>query len=271
MKNQTKTFLCTAALAIALASPAFAQEAQKPNDMEDWDISLGMGYALAPSYEGSGHYVHLPVPMVNIKWRDTITLGQDGLNWIAVKDGNLRGGIGLAYEYGRDDVDGSYPWNSSGSNHLRGTGDVDDAWGARVFASYNFQPVVVDGAVTQFFGDDIDGMTVKIGASVPYQHSQQLRITPGISTTWASEDYISPYFSITPAQSAASFSGLPAFDADAGFKDITASVNLMYFIDANWYALGDVRVKQLVGDAADSPVTEDETSGQLVTAIGYRF
>lgn len=265
-----KILLCTAALAV-LSAPVYAQEAQKSNDMEDWDISLGFGYGLAPSYEGSGHYVHLPVPMLNIKWRDTITFGQNGLNWIAVKDGNLRGGIGLAYEYGRDERDGSFPWNSSGSNRLLGLGDVDDAWGARVFASYDFQPVVVDGTITQFFGDDIDGMTIKLGASMPYQASQQFRVTPGISTTWASNDYISPYFSVTPAQSAASVSGFAPFNAGAGFKDVTASVNMMYFIDQNWYALGDVRVKQLLGDAADSPITDDETSGQLVTGIGYRF
>lgn len=267
-------FSSFAAIGLVLAAlPAYAapQGKSAPVAKPEWDISVGLGYGVAPSYEGSGHYASIPVPMVNVNWKDTVVLGAEGLDWIALKDGNLRAGVGATYDLGRDERNGSLPWNGRDNRRLVGLGDVDGAFGGRLFASYALNPVVIDGTLTQFFGSDIDGLTFRTGVSMPHQFNQQLRITPGISTTWASDGYMSPFFTITPAQAAASVSGLRSYEAEAGFKDITAGVNAVYFIDPHWYAMGDIRLKQLLGDAADSPISEDDTSGQLVTGVGYRF
>lgn len=261
--------LCATACVIAMSAPAYAQQKQATNDDADWSGSIGVGVGVAPSYEGSGHYGAFPMPILTINWKDTVTFDRNGLNWYAFQSGALRGGIGATYDIGRDERDGSLPFSDRSDNRLIGMGDVDGSWGARLFASYDIKPVVIDGAVTQFFGSDNDGVLATVGLSAPHHFSEQLLITPGISTTWASDGYASPYFSVSAAQSAAT--GFSQFNASSGFKDVSAGVSATYFLDQSWYVTGDARVKQLVSDVADSPVTEEDTSGTFFTGVGYRF
>lgn len=258
-----------ATLATIIAAPAVAAPA--PNDNADWSGSVGIAYGLAPIYEGSSHYASVPLPFVTVNWRDTIIFDQNGLNWHAYKAGPLTAGIGATYDNGRDQDDGSLPFNGSGDGRLLGLGDVDEAFGGRIFARYDFRPIVVDGSVAQFFGDDNDGLLAKAAVSLPHKFSEKLSVTPSVSTTWASEDYMSAYFGITPAQSAASVQGFAPYNASAGFKDVTAGVSAIYTLDQNWYVNADLRVKQLLGDAADSPISAEDTSGSLITGVGYRF
>lgn len=258
-----------ALLASVFAFPAFAQQGES-SAKKDWDVSVGMAYGIAPSYEGSGHYSNMLLPLVNIKWKETIGLDAGGLKWYALKAGPLTGGIGLTYDAGRDERTGSLPWSDNSDNRLIGMGDVDGSPGVRLFASYDFQPIVLDGSITQYFGrGDVDGFIASAELSWPYQVNQQLRIKPLINTTWGSEDYNSVYFDVSPAQSIAT--GFPVYNASSGFKDASAGVNAIYFVDPHWYVMGDARVKQLLGDVADSPVTKQDTSGQFVTGVGYKF
>lgn len=58
-----------------------------------WDINLAIGAAMVPTFHGSDRYRATPIPLVIIRWRDTITLGDDGLNlyWHNSKLRNRRG------------------------------------------------------------------------------------------------------------------------------------------------------------------------------------
>ena len=77
----------------------------------------------------------------------------------------------------------------------------------------------------------------------------------GVDTTYATDDYMDEFFDVTPADSARS--GLDTFDADAGFKDVALDASLTYRFAAHWSATGSLRYTRLLGDAADSPVTDD--------------
>lgn len=67
--------------------------------------------------------------------------------------------------------------------------------------------------------------------------------------------------------------GLPVFNPDAGLLDVNLSVNALHEFNDNWSIFGIGRVGRLVGDAADSPITDEgsETSVFVGGALARRF
>ena len=69
-------------------------------------------------------------------------------------------------------------------------------------------------------------------------------------------------------------SGLSTYDPDGGIKDVGVSVNAIYQWNEHWGVTGMVGLTQLVGDAADSPIVDDEgsaTQGLFAAGLLYRF
>jgi MipA family protein len=263
------------ALAVYCALPATARaESAGKEGKSDWDVVLGLGVVAAPVYEGSTHYLAMPIPMLAVSWRHTVSLGIEGLS-ISHKTGGLRYGAGLTYDTGRKDNGKNVFGMSSGDHRLEGLGRIKPAAGLRAFASYDLRPlenipaVVLDASVTKLFGSHNDGVLVQGGLAMPYQLGQSWRLTPKIGTTWANDRYMDEYFGVTPEQ--ASRSQFPSYHAKAGIKDASLGLNVTYTIDKNWFVSGDGRVKKLLGDADSSPVSATDLNASFVTLVGYHF
>ncbi len=81
---------------------------------------------------------------------------------------------------------------------------------------------------------------------------------------------MSSFFDVTSADAARS--GLQAFDADDGFKDVTAFLALVYHFNPNWHVATGLRFQRLVSDAADSPIVDTRGSAnQFVAGIGLAY
>lgn len=95
MKFLTAT-ACAAWFACCTA-PALAAPASK-----DWDITLGVGAAMRPTFEGSDRYTATPLPLLSVRWRDMISIGDGGLSvyWHRKR---FRIGGGLTFDSGRKD------------------------------------------------------------------------------------------------------------------------------------------------------------------------
>lgn len=259
-------------LATALIIPAFtigAANAQQPaEEKSDWSVVLGAGVIAAPLYEGSSDYVVAPIPFVNITYLDTISFGARGLTAKLIQRNNFEADLGLAIDGGRNE-DGGSLLISADDDTLQGMGDIDPAVGVKAFASYDFDAVKLSSSITQFLGNTNDGLIVDAGLSKKIPLSRQLFLTPSIKATWADDNYTQTFFGVTPQQSARS--QFSAYEAEAGFKDVSVGLNAMYFINRQWFVTANGSVKQLLYDAADSPISEDDTNISLITTIGYRF
>ena len=66
---------------------------------------------------------------------------------------------------------------------------------------------------------------------------------------------MSNYFGINAANAASS--GLDQFDADAGFKDASLELSATWRLSDRWSLTGLGVYKRLLGDASDSPITDD--------------
>jgi len=263
----------SAAVALVLtSSAAFAQmpgggaPMGEAGERKQWDVSVGAGFALRPTYEGSDRYRVSPLPIVNVTYGDWLSLNASGLSAYWRRE-SLQIGGGLTYGGGRDDKEDSF--FGGGDKRLRGLGKIDGALGLRAFANYDLKPIRLSASLTKFTGDQNDGVLVQIGAAVPVRVTDKLTLTPSIGATWADESYMQTFFGVTSQQ--ASRSRFSRFTAEAGVKDVNVGLNANYRFDKNWFAGAGVTVKQLTSDASKSPLSFADTQGLFMMNVGYRF
>lgn len=216
--------------------------------------TLGLGGGVAPDYEGSENYEL--VPLWNIRANDLYdpntyvqVLGPK-LNSNLLPNEHLRLGLSAQYVAKRDDVE------NDKVDRLKST---DDGLLVGALLGYDFKLTGKRVIGFEFdprwdIADEIGGLfTLRSHYIAPFGGAWQFR--GGIETTYASEDYMDEFFSIDAADSARS--GLSTYDADAGFKDVGLNASLTYRFTPSWSTTGLLRYTRLVGDAADSPVTDD--------------
>lgn len=250
-----------------LGGGAFAQDA-RPKSSSDWSVTLGAGVAVAPVYEGSNTYTVSPLPFFRFTWRDIVALDARGLNVRMINQDGFKAGVGLTYDTGRDE-DGDTLLFKNQDDSLRGLGDIDAALGLRAFASYDFSVATISGGATRYFGDDNDGLLIDASLKKRLPFGSQFSLTPSVKMTWADNAYMDTFFGVSAAQSGRS--GFTQFSADSGFKDVSASLSGEYAFNENWGLMVRVEIKQLLGNAADSPISDNDTSASIFSAITYRF
>jgi outer membrane protein len=90
------------------------------------------------------------------------------------------------------------------------------------------------------------------------------------SVTWGSDAYMDTYFGVEPSGSAAS--GLPAFNAQAGARDVAAGLVAIIPVNDRMLAGAGVLYSRLLNDAADSPIVDLRGErDQLLYGIGVAW
>ena len=264
--HQFSCTILTIAIFTTIAATAFSPTPAVAQDaLQDWDISLGAGAVVKPDYEGADDYEIKPLPYFDIEYKELVYLhANDGIGVHLYNDHNFKLSTGLGYDFGREEDNG---------DRLEGLGDVDDSVEGRVMLRYHGKPLRagIEFAHALNSGGH-DGYTVQ--GSVGYL--KKIEDTGGkmgitLRTTYASENYNQSYFGVTPTQEANSVAGLPAYEAHAGFKDVGLYFNSGTRLSEHWWLNGVVGYKKLVGDAADSPLSEEDDAFIAGLFTGYKF
>lgn len=258
-----------AILAAALVTFATTAHSQDRQHEEVWSVTLGAGAMYRPDYEGSDDYETNGLPMIGISYRDIVVLRGPSLVFDVVElsdtplADSLSFGPLVKFDMGREADDN---WV------LRNLGDIDEGALAGVFLNYELGPVELELEVVQDVTSRHEGLLAEIKAGYGLMLAQRLRAQLELSSTWTDEDYTQAYFGITSAQARAS--GLREFAADSGMKDAAAALSLHYMLTEHWRVTGRLAYKRLLGDAADSPLVEDEGSQNQVNTgllVSYQF
>ncbi len=228
-------------------------------------LTAGLGLAVLPEYEGSEDYKGAPILYVRNQW----TSGQyvqflgTTLSGNALPSNTWQAGPLLRYRAARDKVK---------NDRVDDMKKVDAAWELGGFAAFQYQHWNAKVEAAQDVADGHDGflLTLSGGYTLPLPRAAMLNLS--LSTTYADEDYMQAYFGVSAAD--AQRSRLKRYDADAGFKDISATALATFRFTPNWGLMAVLRLTALLGDAADSPVVDDEgSSSQLLAgaAVTYKF
>lgn len=262
-------FLLTAAMTLN-ANHGFAEENNPNENKGDWDFELGAVGGVTPEYEGSDSYEPLAAPYFHLSWKDTVVAttrgGGPGLylqkNWF--DDFSTK--LGVRYEGGRDQDD---------SDALEGLGDLDVGAVAVGGIAYEWGPVEFSAELAHDLTGDRDGTTATLGAeysAMAFENRGRFAIGPTV--TWADEEYMDNSFGISNAQAASSRNNYSPFDAESGIKDVGLNASFSYAVTEHVSVLVSGEYARLLGDAADSPLVDDEgNANQFQGLLGliYRW
>jgi outer membrane protein len=175
----------------------------------------------------------------------------------------FRAGLAMEYIKKRDDVD---------SDAVDALEDVDASFMVGGFLGFEYNHWNGSLELMKDVADGNDGSIARLRGGYEMPFSEVMIFNAGIFTTWADDDYMESYFSVS--SSGAMASGLDTYEADSGMKDVGLNLSLHYKPWEHWGIMGLFTYKRLLGDADDSPIVDEEGyKGQIVfgTIATYRF
>lgn len=225
-----------------------------------WQVQLGAGTGLQPRYEGAGRYYVQPDPLIEVRYRDTafFSLGEGlGVNLLSRK--GERAGVALTYDLGR---------RADDDPQLRGMGKVSPAPELKLFEEYVVYPVVLRADVRHAFGG-YEGWVGDLSAYLPVIGNEKFFVLAGPTLTLVSDEFAQHYFSVTPAQSAAS--GHPVYDAAGGIKDVSFGITASWMFSEHWSVDGLAAAERILGSPAHSPLVETPLQYTISAYLAYSF
>lgn len=246
--------LVAAILIAAVSQPALADDVR-------WGVGLGVEFG--PDFPGSGDSSASPSPMIERLEGDEVFYAdlQAGPRIGLYDAGSVELGLGIDFRGGRDRED--LPTS------LRGLDEIDLAIEIGGYAAWNLQPFQLRLDVLADVTDEHGGIVATPAIEWYSNPDSNIRTNFSIGADWTSGDYQSTYFGITRTQAMAT--GLPVFDADAGFSRAFIQTGLAYDINQNWALSAVLGWSRWIGDASDSPITRIGDEDFVTAEVGVIY
>lgn len=277
MFNRHFVFLCLLALTAVLASPTSSRaqgydEATAFEGIDDWlsemtniraedfTVGIGVGVGLAPDYPGADRYKSVALPVFQVRYKDTFTLDPLGARLRVWKSDccRLRVVVGLSESRQADQgtVVSRLPDVDRGIN----TG--------LIFEGRIVGPLAFRLNARKEIANGHGGITVSPALGVVIRDkAETYSIIPELALTWGNNRYMDAFFAVTPQGAA---SGLPLYDAGAGFREVSARLTTTYHFNKDWMMVGRIQASRLISDAGRSPIVR-QTGSRFQGLIGTGF
>ncbi|MEL6978899.1 MAG: MipA/OmpV family protein [Pseudomonadota bacterium] len=259
-----------ASMMIAAGAAGADPASGPPGGGEGWSGSVGIGAGAAPDYEGSDDYTVIPLPNFELsRGGYGVKTNRLGLEADLTPSRSFNAGPILRYQFGRDD--------DVEDSRVSRLDEVDPSIELGGFVSYAIPNLTGTGDVAvlrlsavQDVADGHGGFVAEASAGYVRPVTERLSAGAFLGATYASEDYMDAFFGVSAAEAARS--GLSASDADGGLKDVGVTVVLDYALTDSWSLNGVAGYKRLLGDAADSAVTDEAGSpDQAFGGLGFSY
>lgn len=259
-----KTIVPGVVLAL-LATPVLAEEQRQGNV-----LTLGGGVDVGPRYSGSDKTRVSAAQVVDYSMENGFFIGTTRGIGYGNNIGNLDYSAALSYRIGRKEKDVSSDSIGTGSDELRGMGEIKGS--AIVVPGLEYK--VTDWLHLQLqaevpVSERDNGEAVHFGISSPFYTSPKNEVALALTGSWGSDKYMQTYYGVNAAQSAAS--GFARHDAGAGIYAWSMNLDWTHKLTSRWSVLASAGVTQLTGDAADSPIVQRKTSPTGSLKVTYSF
>ena len=248
--------------------PAFLIAQERGNLSKKGNLSLGIAAQHDAAFPGARKTHVLPIPLINWEQdylfiRSSKGMEEAGVRW-QIND-EFAVGSQLVFELGR---------NSDDSIFLQELKMPDIPYGvsAGVQAQYSTKigPAPVDALLRlrQRSGSQ-RGALADVRVEVGVYGNRFIGVQTYVQSTWANRQAMNSDFGIKPVN--ASFVEILPYEAEAGLRNYLVGVAGKLDLDAEWMAIGSIEYNSLIGDAADSPITEKKTSQAVTLGVMYKF
>jgi outer membrane scaffolding protein for murein synthesis (MipA/OmpV family) len=224
----------------------------------DWSGIVGGGIGLNPEFIGSSDYKISALPLFDVEWRGAYFAStQRGVGLNFYRRSGLKMGPRLTYDRGRE---------SSESTFLAGLPDVDGTVEIGAFLETLNGPWRFKGDFRKGLGGH-EGFVASLDLAISGRLNDRANLILGATTHYASKDYMKSYFDSTVVGTLR-----PVFASDGGgFSDIGGYATIVRNFTDRIFISGVIRGTLLIGDAADSPISQSDGQYFFGTIFGYRF
>lgn len=223
-------------------------------------FTLGAGVSAVPGYFGSDEVEAGPAFAFDL---DAVRLGP-----LSFGSGPERQGLGFR---------GSFRYiperSSEDDEELEGLDDVDATFEIGGGLSYA-QPWYETFAVARYGLGGSEALVGEVGIEFIARPTDRLTLRAGPRILIGSGDYAATYFGVTADEAAASAlagNDLTDFDASGGVLSSGVVLGAEYRLSDAWGIEGSVRYERLQGDAASSPITDEDDQLSASVAVTRRF
>jgi outer membrane protein len=275
------SYLLIAALA---GSPALAQTGSQqaplptPEQVQTGDaLTIGVGAAITPDYEGSNDYRIIPGAAIRGRYHgisfstNGLYLSVDVVNGTGKVDFDVGPVVGLRLNRTgkiKDDVVDLLPDRKT-AIEVGGFAGVSFRGLTNPYDSLSLHVQAVHDVAS---AHESTVVTPSVNFSTPLSHT--LYASASMSADFVSDRFARYYYSISPAESAVC--GLPIFNADGGMKDWKLSLLVNQSLSGDllhgWSLFGTGSYSRLLGNIKRSPIVADRGSAtQWFGAIGVAY
>lgn len=255
----------------------------------NWSLWLGGGALLEPVYPGSDTLLVQPIPYIQAEYMtrylDFLAGVEDGIG-IRLKESDY---TGLSFSVAINPLGVDRDPNLKNSKDfvlnnaddvkefLKGTPKIESAielFGkvalelpfGKVSSTATFYPINADYKDASRVHKDYNGLTVSLDVETGFPLTPQIFLQAEVGATWMNDEYAEAFHGVVyPTKT------LKVFNAQSGISDIHTSVALVSFFTEHIGALVSGSATQLLGDAADSPLTKEEFQPQVAAIVFYSF
>ena len=244
-----------------LASSMAHADGPPPNP-DGWQYRLGAGVVVTPESIGSSSTRYMPVPYVDIRYKDWFFLNPvDGVG-VSHPFGGLVASISLA-----DDRNNREP---SAGRKYRGLRPLSETAAARLKLDYDFGDFTSSAIVSSRLSNSVRrGTTLELDGGYNVVTSPDLRINAGVSARLMDSTFARNLISVSPRDSLSS--GLPVYRAGSGLLDAGVYAEGNYRLSEKWNVFSRIAVARLEGDARRAPFVEKRTGTTFVMFASYTF
>lgn len=215
---------------------------------------------MQPEYIGSDKYIPWPMPIIEINWRDKIFLSdKDGFGWNMVKTRHVNFGPLVHYYLGSQ-------------NYPSGMDSVDAGGQGGAFFNFAFGHWRLDVKALYAFSGSSEGARANVGLSFGTRINKVWKIVVRADASYYNDNEMKTYFGVSPREASNdASSGMPQYSAKMGFADVGLGVDMDYGFNKNWSGIIRMKATQLLGNAADSPLSTKDFQGYGGVGIAYHF
>jgi outer membrane scaffolding protein for murein synthesis (MipA/OmpV family) len=229
-------------------------------DGADLIFEFGLGGQATPAYEGSDEYILSPFPIISLDY-----LRVPGL--FEIGGGENLGGVSFGPYFRFVDERSVEEFEE-----LVGLENIDRTYEIGLKASYEFAhsgtyATEIYGASRYALGG-AEGFIGEVGANAVWRPMPVFELKAGPVISVAASDYMDTYFSVSPAEALASGGRFDNYEAGGGFKSVGAKIETRYEFHPDLFLTANAEYQRLIGDAADSPITDAGSENQFFFGVG---
>lgn len=245
-------------------------------DERKWELSLGVSVTNHSKFIGSRKDENTVLPFIyaDYKLSDSKKVFISPQGGIGYQHAYSKG-VGIEQRYNDMLATGIRTNTRQGraqgdDPQVRGTGTVKRAIEVGPYVDVNLTKDVVVHTTALFdVNDAYNGFAFELDAryNLP-TGSERLNAGLNVGTTYGSSNFMNYYYQVKANEVLA---GRDEFSPESGFQEIRYGFDVTYFITRNVFLRGDARMRHLVGDAKDSPLTRKDQDLLSSLTVAYRF